>query len=176
MEKNKGVLKYPALFYLAGIVPIALIFLINATLPNSALIQSLYSISIGHVRSYSEQFLQVSSIASAYTKTAPLFVFILYVLCWRKIRLSPVDLDVAKWWKLLPLLILLIIAIFALTYIGEQNMTTTSKKIIRLASGNQTFLFVYYIGMFGVNYFFTWLMAFYIQVYAEFKNKTGSIK
>ncbi|HFK8266514.1 TPA: hypothetical protein ACGZ33_003844 [Klebsiella pneumoniae] len=162
--EGKGLFKYSLISLLLGIIPIITIFFIYYSNENSHIISYLFDIANGYQRDFSEQYLAVSIIASAYTKTAPLFVILMYVFCWGKFDIKTIKLDMKRWFKLLPGMLLLTAGAYYLTYVGVENMSDSMYRIKRVISGNEYFLMVYYILLFLTNYFFIWLFFLYLYI------------
>lgn len=160
--QGKGLFKYTLISLLLGVTPIIIIFFIYFMNEDSYIISYLFDIANGYQRDFSEQYLVVSTIASAYTKTAPIFVILMYVLCWSKFDIKTIKLDLKKWLKLLPGSLLLTAGAYYLTYIGVENMSDSMYRTKRVISSNEYFLLIYYIFLFLTNYFFIWLFLLYL--------------
>lgn len=139
-------------------------FLIYFRNEDSYIISYLFDIANGYQRDFSEQYLTVSTIASAYTKTAPFFVILMYITCWNKFDIKTIKLDLKQWFKLLPGLLLLTTGAYYLTYVGVENMSDSIYCTKRVITGNEFFLFIYYILLFLANYFFIWLFLIYLYM------------
>ena len=159
--QGKGLFKYTLISLSLGIVPMILIFFIYFRNEDSYIISD---IANGYQRDFSEQYLTVSTIASAYTKTAPLFVMLMYMICWNKFDIKTIKLDLKQWFKLLPGLLLLTTGAYYLTYVGVENMSDSIYRTKRVIAGNEYFLFIYYILLFLTNYFFIWLFFIYLYM------------
>lgn len=162
--QGKGLFKYTLISLSLGIAPIILMFFIYFRNEDSYIISYLFDIANGYQRDFSEQYLTVSTIASAYTKTAPLFVILMYIICWNKFDIKTIKLDLKQWFKLLPGLLLLTTGAYYLTYVGVENMSDSIYRTKRVIAGNEYFLFIYYILLFLTNYFFIWLFFIYIYM------------
>lgn len=162
--EGKGLIKYTLISFIFGVLPIIIIFFIYFTNKNSHIISYLFDVTNGYQRDFSEQYLAVSTIASAYTKTAPLFVILMYMLCWRKFGIKTIKLDLKQWFKLLPGMLLLTAGAYFLTYIGVENMSESIYHTKRIISGNEYLLMIYYILLFLTNYFFIWMFLTYLYL------------
>ncbi len=162
--QGKGLFKYSLISLLLGISPIILMFFIYFTNEDSYIISCLFDIANGYQRDFSEQYLVVSTIASAYTKTAPFFVILMYIICWNKLDIKTIKLDLKRWFKLLPGMLLLTVGAYYLTYIGVENMSDSMYRTKRVIAGNECFLLIYYILLFLTNYFFIWLFFLYLYL------------
>ena len=162
--EGKGLFKYSLISLLLGITPIIIIFFIHFSNESSHIISYLFDIANGYQRDFSEQYLAVSTIASAYTKTVPFFVILMYIICWNKFDIKTIKLDLKRWLKLLPGVLLLTAGAYYLTYVGVENMSDSMYRIKRVISGNEYFLMVYYILLFLTNYFFIWLLFIYLYL------------
>lgn len=164
--EGKGLFKYSLISLLLGITPIIIIFFIHFSNESSHIISYLFDIANGYQRDFSEQYLAVSTIASAYTKTAPIFIILMYIICWNKFDIKTIKLDLKRWLKLLPGVLLLTAGAYYLTYVGVENMSDSMYRIKRIIAGNECFLLIYYILLFLTNYFF-YLVAF--DLFISFK-------
>lgn len=160
--EGKGLFKYTLISLLLGVVPIIIIFFIYFTNKNSHIISYLFDVANGYQRDFSEQYLVVSTIASAYTKTAPLFVILMYMLCWRKFGIKTIKLDLKQWFKLLPGLLILTVGVYFLTYTGLDNMSESIYRTKRIIAENGYFLMIYYIFLFLTNYFYMAILDIFI--------------
>ena len=161
---GKGLIRYTLISLLLGIIPIAILFTIYFMNKDSNIISYLYELTNGYQRDFSEQYLVVTTIASAYTKVAPIFVILMYVFCWNKFDIKTIKLDLKQWFKLLPGLLLLTVGAYYLTYIGVENMSDSMYRTKRVIASNEYFLLIYYILLFLTNYFFTWLLLIYLYI------------
>ncbi|RRF10053.1 hypothetical protein EAN92_30065 [Klebsiella pneumoniae] len=161
--EGKGLFKYSLISLLLGIIPIIIIFFIHFSNESSHIISYLFDIANGYQR-FSEQYLAVSTIASAYTKTAPFFVILMYIICWNKFDIKTIKLDLKRWLKLLPGVLLLTAGAYYLTYVGVENMSDSMYRIKRIIAENEYFLLIYYILLFLTNYFFIWLLLIYLYL------------
>lgn len=91
--KSRGLFKYTFISIMSGIFPIVLIFVVYFFDKSSNLLSVLFEMAKGYNRDYSERHLVVSTIASSYSKLAPLFVISMYVLCWNKLGVKLKDFD-----------------------------------------------------------------------------------
>ncbi|EJG2191538.1 hypothetical protein CIZ71_RS02650 [Klebsiella oxytoca] len=162
--QGKGLIKYTLVSLIFGVAPIIAIFFIYFMNEDSYIISYLFDIANGYQRDFSEQYLVVSTIASAYTKVAPIFVILMYVFCWNKFDIKTIKLDLKQWFKLLPGLLLLTAGAYYLTYIGVENMSDSMYRTKRVIASNRYFLLIYYIFLFLTNYFFTWLFLIYLYI------------
>lgn len=162
--EGKGLFKYTLISLLLGAMPIIMIFFIYFTNRNSHIILYLFDVANGYQRDFSEQYLVVSTIASAYTKIAPVFVILMYMFCWRKFGIKTIKLDLKQWFKRLPGLLLLTVGVYFLTYIGVDNMSESIYRTKRIIAENVYFLMIYYIFLFLTNYFFIWLLLIYLYL------------
>ncbi|EQB4827691.1 hypothetical protein ACYK0L_002780 [Enterobacter hormaechei] len=158
----KGLIKYTALSFLIGILPLVIVFAIYFYDKESSILSVLFEMANGYNRDFSEQHLTVSTIASTYTKTAPFFVILMYALCWNKFESKAINLDIKKWFKILPGTIILIVGIYWLTYVGIDNMSDSMYRVKRVIAENEYLLMIYYILLFLTNYFFIWLFVLYL--------------
>ncbi|QZY79032.1 colicin immunity protein Cui [Klebsiella sp. CTHL.F3a] len=159
--EGKGLFKYSLISFCVGLAPILIMFSIYFSAPDSPMILNLFAYADGHARTFSDQHLQISTIASAYTKIAPCFVVLMYLFCWNKFNIKSINLDIKRWLKLFPVLIIFTISIYALLYIGTTDLSTSSRKSLRLIAQNEYLLMTYYMGIYLANYFFIWLFIFY---------------
>lgn len=160
--EDKALIRYTAISLILGILPIIIVFSIYFGDKDSSILMTLYEWAKGYNRDFSEQHLVVSTIASAYTKTAPLFAILMYVLCWNRLKITLKDYDLKGWLKLLPGMIILIVGIYWLTYFGIDNMSDSMYRVKRLIAANEFFLMVYYILLFLTNYVFIWMFMLYL--------------
>ena len=162
--QGKGLIKYTLVSLIFGVAPIIAIFFIYFMNEDSYIISYLFDIANGYQRDFSEQYLVVTTIASAYTKVAPIFAILMYVFCWNKFDIKTIKLDLKQWFKLLPGLLLLTVGAYYLTYIGVENMSDSMYRTKRVIASNEYFLLIYYILLFLTNYFFTWLFLIYLYI------------
>ncbi|MGX3064647.1 colicin immunity protein Cui [Klebsiella pneumoniae] len=160
--EGKGLIKYTAISILLGVLPIIAIFALNYWDSNSPILANLFNMADGYNRDFSQQHLAVSTIASAYTKIAPLFAILMYAFCWNKLGVKLKDFDFKKWAKLLPGFIILMVGIYYLTYVGMDNMSDSMYRTKRVIAGNEFFLLIYYIFLFLTNYVFIWMFLLYL--------------
>jgi len=160
--EGKALIRYTAISLILGILPIIIVFFIYFGDKDSSNLTTLYEWAKGYNRDFSEQHLVVSTIASAYTKIAPLFAILMYVLCWNRLKITLKDYDLKGWLKLLPGMIILIVGIYWLTYFGIDNMSDSMYRVKRLIAANEFFLMVYYIFLFLTNYVFIWMFMLYL--------------
>ncbi|WP_205958254.1 hypothetical protein, partial [Flammeovirga yaeyamensis] len=83
---------------------------------------------------------------------------------WNKFDIKTINLDLKRWLKLLPGVLLLTAGAYYLTYIGVENMSDSMYRIKRIIAGNEYFLLIYYILLFLTNYFFIWLLLIYLYL------------
>lgn len=162
--EGKGLIKYTAISILLGVLPIISVFSLNYWDSNSTILLNLFSIADGYNRDFSQQYLAVSTIASAYTKTAPFFVILMYILCWHRFEIKNIKLDLKRWFKLLPGMLILTAGAYYLTYIGVENMSESIYRTKRIIAGNEYFLMIYYIFLFLTNYIFIWMFLTYLYL------------
>ncbi|EMS9661553.1 hypothetical protein SJZ86_01310 [Klebsiella aerogenes] len=160
--QSRGLLKYTSLSIVSGISPIVLIFVVYFFDKNSHLLSVLFEMAKGYNRDYSERHLVVSTIASSYSKLAPLFVILMYVLCWNKLCVKLKDFDLKKWVKLLPGFVVLMVGVYYLTYVGVEDMSDSLYRVKRIIADNAFFLLIYYICLFLTNYVFVWMFLLYL--------------
>ncbi|MDA3989921.1 colicin immunity protein Cui [Klebsiella aerogenes] len=160
--QSRGLLKYTSLSIASGISPIVLIFVVYFFDKSSHLLSVLFEMAKGYNRDYSERHLMVSTIASSYSKLAPLFVILMYVLCWNKLGVKLKDFDLKKWVKLLPGFVVLMVGVYYLTYVGVEDMSNSLYRVKRIIADNAFFLLIYYICLFLTNYVFIWMFLLYL--------------
>lgn len=78
---EKGLVKYTIISLLLGIILMVILFIIYLMSKDSNIIAYLYELTNGYQKDFSEQYLVVTTIASTYTKAAPIFVILMYVSC-----------------------------------------------------------------------------------------------
>lgn len=159
---GKGIIRYTLISLLLGITPVIIVFTIYFMNKDSYITSYLFEITNGYNRDFSEQHLKVSTIASTYTKTAPIFAILMYALCWNKLDLKVNDFGLKKWLKLLPGLLILLAGTYYLTYTGMENMSESIYRTKRVIATNEYFLMIYYICLFLTNYVFVWMFLLYL--------------
>ena len=162
--EGKGLIKHTAISFIIGVLPIIVVFAIYFANKDSSALHALFQIADGYNRDFSEQHIVVSTIASAYAKTAPIFAILMFVLGWKSLDLKTINIDLKRWFKVLPGAIILILGVYWLTYSGIDNMSTSMYRVKRLVAENEFFLMIYYILLFLTNYFFTWLFMLYLYI------------
>ncbi|MEQ0186242.1 hypothetical protein ABLU83_09640 [Klebsiella sp. CN_Kp098] len=160
--KSRGLFKYTFISIMSGIFPIVLIFVVYFFDKSSNLLSVLFEMAKGYNRDYSERHLVVSTIASSYSKLAPLFVILMYVLCWNKLGVKLKDFDFKKWVKLLPGFVVLMAGVYYLTYVGVEDMSNSLYRVKRIIADNEFLLLIYYICLFLTNYVFIWMFLLYL--------------
>ncbi|NIF32814.1 hypothetical protein F3J29_11810 [Enterobacter sp. Cy-643] len=159
--EGKGLIKYSLLSLLLGFIPIVVVFVCYYISPDSAFLRYLFSLSSGHELSYSEEHYNISVIASTYTKIAPLFPVVMFVLFRNKLDIHTIKLDMKRWLRLLPVVILFTTGMYFFLYLGGTNLSANFRGIIKLIARDEYLLLPYYLGIFLTNYFFIWLFLFY---------------
>lgn len=150
--------------FLVGIIPLILIFLLYAHNQESDSLTYLYALSGKVPELISANNPLLSSIMSFYVKIAPLFGFLFFLVSRRKLNLKT-TFSFTK--GILAFMLFTVFYIAIVYYLLVCNVDLTeSGRFLRLLSGNDYLLTVFFVSVFYVCYILT---CYYISyVYAVF--------
>lgn len=157
------------------ITPILILFSMYQYNPQSQLLQYIYNASIGLPVLHSANNPLLSSVLSAYCKTAPLWAMIVFILLIKKpplVNNPPVGL-LLKTVGLSSLLYFPMIYMFLL----HSTEMTESRKLVQTMSMNDYFLTLFFLLIYALSYLFTVYYLFFIAVTCKelFKKKKSTV-
>ncbi|MBJ3816606.1 hypothetical protein F9C28_17210 [Shimwellia pseudoproteus] len=172
-SNGRGLVKYSLISFTIGVFPLFYILTLYLINPDSPILFYLFTMSDGHARAFSEEFLIYSTISSTYTKSGPLFSVGMYLLCWKKVKFVVFGIPIKKVIKILPSMIFIIVFGYYLMYSGELNLTTKGGWWLGFISGNILFLFIFFMMSFISHYGIAWIAILYLYILVKtIHNKT----
>jgi len=167
---NSNIAKRMYIFLIITASPLLVFLAIDLYKPESSLLYNLTSISNSLSTLHSMSNLSLSSVMSAYCKTAPVWALILVIFSYKELRLKT-DQTIST---LITTLILFSILYLGVVYLLLFNNVelTESGRLLRMMSANDYLLTLLFIAIFSVVFIFTTYYALFICAFCKTNNST----
>lgn len=167
---NSNISKGMYIFLILTASPLLVFLAIDLYNPESPLLHNLTSISNSLSTLHSVTSLSLSSVMSAYCKTAPVWAFIFVIFSYKELRLKTDQTKSALTTTLI---------LFSILYLGVVSLLlfnnvelTESGRLMRMLSVNDYLLTLLFIAIFSVVFIFTTYYVLFIYTFYKTFNST----